>query len=602
MRKIPWLVVAAALGSLVYGGDQEPRSSRETRPEPHRSPADVAVLPGGRLALTANHTSDSASLVDLAGGKMLAEHACGHKPAAVACSPDGRRAAVSNLWSGTLTLLEVGDKAIAAAGTVAVGAQPRGLAFAPDGDSVYVALAGADEVAQVGWRARKVLRRWSAPTEPRRLALTPDGRHLAAASGRSGEVRCWDTRTGKLVWERRVYDAFNLHGLALSPDGTELIASYVHHRQHPITKHHIEQGWAINSRLARLPLGARPDSEYTQVGLDSPGKAVGDPCAAAFSAGGDWLAVAAAGTQELLVFRAGDVPWTDGDAGDFLDAGLATDAKKFRRLPLGGRPLAVQFAGDGARAVVANYLLDAVQVVDVEAGKVVRQVPLGGPDRVSLARKGEAIFHDARRSHHQWLSCHTCHPDGHTCGRSFDTLNDDSTGNPKQTPTLRGVTRTGPWTWHGWQDDLGKSVEKSVTETLYGPEPPADDVAAVLAFLKTLDHPPNPRRAADGSHGPAARRGEALFRGKARCVRCHRGDDYTSAANRDVKIEDDGSPYELWNPPSLRGVSDRGPYLHDGRAETLEELLRLPHAPEKLGGAELTPDERRDLVEFLKSL
>src|SRR5262245_17901479 len=79
----------------------------ESKPQPHRSPIDIAVVPGAARALTANHTSDSASLVDLATGKVLAEVNCGQRPAGVACSRDGRRAAVSNLWSGTLTCLEL---------------------------------------------------------------------------------------------------------------------------------------------------------------------------------------------------------------------------------------------------------------------------------------------------------------------------------------------------------------------------------------------------------------------------------------------------------------------------------------------------------------
>ena len=101
---------------------------------------------------------------------------------------------------------------------------------------------------------------------------------------------------------------------------------------------------------------------------------------------------------------------------------------------------------------------------------------------------------------------------------------------------------------------------------------------------------------------PPARRGQALFEGKAACVRCHKGENYTSPGNYDVRLEPDGSPYKKWNPPSLRGVYDRGPYLHDGRAKTLDEVLEKHHAPEKLGGEALTSQERRDLIEFLKSL
>jgi cytochrome c peroxidase len=600
--KKAWLCLALALCLLCPGGDRILYSAPEPRPEPHRSPADVAVLPGGRLALTANYTSDSVSLLDLVDGKVLAEHSCGHKPVAVACSRDGRRAAVSNLWAGTLTLLEIRDPALQPAGTISIGALPRGLVFAPDGASLYVVLAGAHEVVQIDWRTRQVLRRWPAPTEPRRLALTRDGRFLAAVCGRSAQVRCWDTQTGQQLWERTIVDAFNLHGLAFSPNGQELVTAHMHDRHHPIALSNIEQGWALDNRLSRLTLKPDRETDYWQLALDTRGKAVGDPCAAAFSAKGDRLAIAAAGTHELLLFQTAGLPWSTGDAGDFLDAALDRDDGKFRRVPLGGRPLAVQFVEDNDQVVVANYLLDAVQIVDAKTGKLVRQIPLGGPSRPSLVRKGEAIFYDAGRSRHQWFSCHSCHPDGHTSSRNFDTLNDESYGNPKLTPTLRGVSQTGPWTWHGWQTDLGEAVEKSLTETLFGPKPSAGDVKAVVAFLETLDHPPNPNRRADGSLTDPAERGQALFRGKGRCIRCHQGEHYTSAKNYDVKLEADGSPFDLWNPPSLRGVYDRGPYLHDGRAETLEELLRLAHAPEKLGGQALTAEERRDLIAFLKSL
>jgi cytochrome c peroxidase len=106
----------------------------------------------------------------------------------------------------------------------------------------------------------------------------------------------------------------------------------------------------------------------------------------------------------------------------------------------------------------------------------------------------------------------------------------------------------------------------------------------------------------DGERSDAAVRGQALFEGKARCARCHKGDDYTSGRNYDVKLEPDGSPYLLWNPPSLRGLHDRGPYLHDGRARSLDDMLRTHRAPEKLGGEALTDDERRDLVAFLNAL
>src|SRR5262249_34065877 len=100
----------------------------------------------------------------------------------------------------------------------------------------------------------------------------------------------------------------------------------------------------------------------------------------------------------------------------------------------------------------------------------------------------------------------------------------------------------------------------------------------------------------------SAKRGQTLFEGKARCDRCHRPPEYTSERNYDVKLEPDGSPYSLWNPPSLRGVSDRGPHLHDGRARTLEEALEKHHASQKLGGQALTPHEHQALIASRQTL
>src|SRR5207247_3436229 len=116
----PWLYFALVWGRVCLWAERNLCPAPEPGVERHRSPVDLAVLPGGR-ALTANHTADSVSLLDLAKGNVLAEQPCGRKPAGVACSLDGRRAAVSNLWSGTLSLFDVKDTRLQPAGQVPVG-------------------------------------------------------------------------------------------------------------------------------------------------------------------------------------------------------------------------------------------------------------------------------------------------------------------------------------------------------------------------------------------------------------------------------------------------------------------------------------------------
>ena len=344
-------------------------------PAPHRSPVDVAILPGGQRALTANHTADSVSLVDLRKGKVLAELGCGKRPAAVACSPDGKHAVVSNHWSATLSLFDVGEASLIPLGEVQVGSYPRGLVFAADGQALFAA--AGEEVVRVDWQSRKVAVRWPAPREPRRLVLSPDGRYLAAASSLSGQVRCWDTVAGKLLWERRIEDGFNLRGLAFSPDGGWLVCAHVVRREFPVSRQNIEEGWVIDSRLTRFALkpDARPAQQ--QIALDTKGAAVGDPDGIAVSADGRQLAIAAGGTHELLLLDTASIPWSSGDPGDVIDPAFRQAAGKFRRLPIGGRPLALAFTDRGEQLVVANYLLDALQVVDAKAGRLLRTIPLG---------------------------------------------------------------------------------------------------------------------------------------------------------------------------------------------------------------------------------
>jgi YVTN family beta-propeller protein len=575
-------------------------AAREAAPAtPHRSPTHLVLLPDGRRVLTANHTSDTASLVDIQDGKVLAEVGCGKRPVAVACTADGKHAAVSNLWSASVTLFDVEASTLKRTGEIEVGIMPRSLVFAPDGRTLYVAVAAEDAVVALDWRNKKETQRWSAPREPRTLALSPDGKLLAAASTRTAKIYCWNTETRRRLWERKIEDAFDVHGLAFEPNGQWLVCSHEVKRSFPISRDNIDKGWAIDSRLSRLSVEDKPPPNISQIALDTRGAAVGDPQNLAFAPNGATLVVACGGTHELLLFQAAAVSWSLGDPGDFIDP-LLELYDKFHRVPLGGRPMGLAFTRDSKQVIVANYLSDAVQVVDLKTHKLAKTIPLGAPTTLSAARRGEALFYDAQRSHNQWFSCHTCHTDGHTCGTIFDTLNDESYGNFKLTPSLRHVAQTGPWTWHGWQKDLGAAVHKSFTETMFGREPKPEEVKDVVAFLETLEHPSRPP-AKRGSPEDAAR-GKEIFAGKAGCARCHYGPDLTSTKNYDVKLEEDGSPFTLWNPPTLRGLWDRGPFLHDARAETLEEVVDTYHSPDKLGAKELTPDERRLLLVYLRSL
>jgi cytochrome c peroxidase len=70
-----------------------------------------------------------------------------------------------------------------------------------------------------------------------------------------------------------------------------------------------------------------------------------------------------------------------------------------------------------------------------------------------------------------------------------------------------------------------------------------------------------------------------------------------------VGLEERDDAYRGYNPPSLRGLYDKDPYLHDGRAKSLREALAGPHSAENVTAlGELDGKELDDLIAYLKSL
>ena len=121
-----------------------------------------------------------------------------------------------------------------------------------------------------------------------------------------------------------------------------------------------------------------------------------------------------------------------------------------------------------------------------------------------------------------------------------------------------------------------------------------DRVAALVAFLKTLSVPAVSTGAPDQSD--SVERGRKLFR-SLDCDRCHTPPEYTSLHARDVGLVDEVGN-RRFNPPSLRGVSLRSSFLHDGRAESLRDVFAVHEHP----GLDLSRSEIDDLVVFLSTL
>jgi cytochrome c peroxidase len=121
-----------------------------------------------------------------------------------------------------------------------------------------------------------------------------------------------------------------------------------------------------------------------------------------------------------------------------------------------------------------------------------------------------------------------------------------------------------------------------------------------------------------------AQRGLALFEGKARCVKCHSGPNFTDESyhNLGVGIDRDNPDlgrYEVakrdinkgaFKTPTLRDVAQRGPYMHNGSLATLQEVVAFytrggipnPWLSPEMVPLHLTREEQADLVAFLTAL
>jgi len=122
--------------------------------------------------------------------------------------------------------------------------------------------------------------------------------------------------------------------------------------------------------------------------------------------------------------------------------------------------------------------------------------------------------------------------------------------------------------------------------------------------------------------GESAKRGFDLFNTKALCAKCHSGWNFTDGSFHDLGFvtEDRGRGKLLpqieaaqfgFKTSTLRNISQRAPYFHEGNARTLEDVVdhynqgpwqKRPSLAEEMRKLELTAEEKRDLVEFMKTL
>lgn len=137
---------------------------------------------------------------------------------------------------------------------------------------------------------------------------------------------------------------------------------------------------------------------------------------------------------------------------------------------------------------------------------------------------------------------------------------------------------------------------------------PPDQVEAKLANLEayqlSLGIPAPPAGSFDAA---AVARGQAVFMGQGQCSTCHAGPTLTDANTRlhdpseipTDPVHAERSATKMYRTTPLRALSQHAPYFHDGSAATLPDVVDRYDSAKSL---QLTPQQKADLVEYLKSL
>lgn len=580
------------------------------------SPTSLVVAPdGGALYVVASGTEQLLK-VDLGRGSVVGSVLISGNPHSVAISADGRRIAVSSRDADTVTLIDTANLAVVA--TIAAGADPLGLALSADGAQIWIANGGSDDVSVVQVNAPGRTVRLTAGNEPYAVALGANGNLVVVANRLArptlpaqvpvSELTLIDAATGRVIERRELVSAHLSEGVALSADGRFALATAVRVRNLlPITQ--VARGGVMNSAIVYLETA--PGGRTVQLPLDEPNAYFADPAAIVMTPDDALAFIAHGGARTVTAVDIAALRALVEGADDAELALLADDLGVTARYVIGRiatrhNPIALAVSPDGSRLYVAERLADSIAVVDIRELRVIDRIQLQEPTELTAARRGEIVFHDASVTFQGQFSCRSCHPDGHTDGLIWDFVIDGVGDNLVETRSLRGIRDTAPFKWNGKNPDLATQCGPRFALVLTRSDPfTPEQLADLVTFIESI--PRQPQRAIARLAG-ARERGRVIFFRDTdahaieipvanRCSTCHRPPLFTDRLMTDVGT---GGRFDT---PHLFAVNTSPPYLHDGRARTLEQIWTVHSRNDEHGAtSDLTKIQLNDLIVYLRSL
>ena len=584
----------------------------------------LARLGGTTIAYIADEDSQALHTIDVMAGREVATTSLAGSPAQAMVLADGR-VLVTLRDKNAIQVLEPGESVsqpLASRCTLTMPAEPFGLAATPDDKTLLVssgwghALTALD-AASMGKKFEVDL-----PREPRAVLVDDDGERAFVSHAVGGAMSVVDLQTGK-----HDVRAVDLGAKAQSPFGASRVATLEKMRTG-------SQGFAL-AKVAPVdkapppaPSGERPPTVQgaptPKPGpLKVPAKPKprvvvpmatvdpGDPGVRSTAYYGDMvqgvariapmvavvdpsaersltktvLSLGDRPSRQCVLPRAAAARASKGtlyvtclgiDAVVELDSrGLDPSRLELRRFPVPAGPTGVAVDDVNGVAVVWSQFDPGVTILKLDdaiskpVSVAVRYSPSASVKQLAAGRK--VFGHtDEPRIASDGVACASCHPDGRE-----DSLTWATPDGPRQTIMLAGrQTSSAPYGWAGKHDNLPDYVAETFTR-LGGSGVRGDDLDQLLTYVQGVAGPTMAPVAPASEHGMLAARGKQLFDDPQQgCATCHLGSRGVDRTLHDVGSTATADNLSKYDTPSLRFISGTAPYFHDGRYDTLADMLK----------------------------
>ena len=589
------------------------------------SPFNLAVDQNNKWAYVVAQDTDELLVVDLETKVVVTKIKVGQHPHTVILDQTGKKAYVSNEWSDyvsviDLTLLEVVD-------VIPTGNGPAGITLDQNESHLYVVNTYGSDVSVIELKSKKEVRRLTAGNNPTGIAISPEGKEVLV-TGRRANMAAYDetliteltminTQTQRAT-KKNVESAYLMENAAYTPEGDLAMVTLIRPKNQ-IPSVQVEGGWMMTHGIGVIERGK--DGEIIQFLLDEPNAYYPDPFDIVITPDGKKAFVSSSGVDMISVIAIDSIRAMLRQTNPKVRKSYANNldlSRRFvlKRIKTGANPKGMTLSFDGKKLFVAEQLGDMISVFDTETLEKVTSIDLGGPVSISVARKGRRLFNNAGHTFQTQYSCYTCHPDNHEDGLVYNMAGKQMGRNLTNTQSLHEIGDTAPFKWNGMNQTVYKQDGIRFSTVLTRTEQFSyDDLDAISAYImRSIKQPPNLMYNPTGELTASQQRGKILYErtednsGNSipennRCVTCHPAPLYTNLKFADVSTLADSDDPILFDTPHLTNVYASAPYLHDGRAKTLEEIWTIYGTDDRHGYVnDMSKSDLNDLVNYLKSL